>query len=101
MRWMPCRRGLSTPRQMRGWVGEMLKGDVVVGNLERPFAERRRPERLRPGPYRLAADPALASRLQGFTALSLANNHALDAGPAGLVESLRTLRERGIAAVGV
>ena len=75
-----------------GWLlessADLLRGDVVVGNLESPFTTRRRPEQVRPGPYRLPADPALVSSLAPFTALSLANNHALDAGPEGLAEAL-------------
>jgi len=80
---------------------DLLRGDVVVGNLESPFTERRRPEQLRPGPYRLPADPVLADRLAPFTALSLANNHALDASPDGLAEAQQTLQEVGITPLGV
>jgi poly-gamma-glutamate synthesis protein (capsule biosynthesis protein) len=88
-----------------GWllaqVADLLRGDVVVGNLESPFTARRRAEQLRPGPYRLPADPELGTRLAPFTALSLANNHALDAGPEGLAEARRTLHELKINALGV
>ena len=80
---------------------ELLGGDIVVGNLESPFTDRRRPEQLRPGPYRLPADPRFVATLRAFTALSLANNHALDAGPEGLTDSWRTLQSAGIAPLGV
>jgi poly-gamma-glutamate capsule biosynthesis protein CapA/YwtB (metallophosphatase superfamily) len=80
-------------------VAHLLRGDMVLGNLESPFTTRRGAS-LRPGPYRLPADPALADRLALFTALSLANNHALDAGPEGLQEARATLAEHGIAALG-
>ncbi len=92
-------------RQPPGWLfgatAGLLRGDIVAGNLESPFATARRPDRLRPGPYRLAADPALADRLAPFTALSLANNHALDAGVEGLADAERVLRAAGIAPLGI
>ena len=88
-----------------GWLfgpsANLLRGDVVVGNLESPFTTRRRPDQLRPGPYRLPADPALVSQLAPFTALSLANNHALDAGPQGLADAQRILGEAHIGVLGV
>ncbi len=88
-------------RQPPGWLfgaaAGLLRGDIVTGNLESPFATARRPDRLRPGPYRLPADPALVDRLAPFTALSLANNHALDAGVEGLADAERVLRAAGIA----
>ncbi|MEI6180277.1 MAG: CapA family protein, partial [Chloroflexales bacterium] len=81
-------------------VQDLLKGDVTLGNLESPLTTRR--EALRPGPYRLLAPPELAAVLPAanFTALSLANNHALDAGPEGLADTLATLRAVGVAPVG-
>jgi poly-gamma-glutamate synthesis protein (capsule biosynthesis protein) len=92
-------------RRAPGWLLEptaaLLDGDVTVGNLESPLTQTRRPDALRPGPYRLPADPALVDRLAAFDALSLANNHALDAGPQGLAEAQRTLEQAGIAPLGV
>lgn len=92
-------------RQQPGWLFEpttrLLDGEVVAGNLESPFAAMRRPEALRPGPYRLAADPGLIDRLGPFTALSLANNHALDAGPEGLADAEVVLRMAGIRPLGI
>ena len=77
-----------------------LKADVTLGNLESPLTDRR--EALRPGPYRLLAPPSLAAVLPAanFTALSLANNHALDGGPEGLGDTLATLRTVGVTPVG-
>jgi poly-gamma-glutamate capsule biosynthesis protein CapA/YwtB (metallophosphatase superfamily) len=82
-------------------VAPLLTGDVTVGNLESPFASNRRPEYRRPGPYRLVADPSLVTRLAPFNALSLANNHALDAETRGLNESVALLAAHGIEPVGV
>ena len=88
-----------------GWLfeptGDLLGGDVVVGNLESPFTGRRRAEQLRPGPYRLPADPVLALAVALFTALSLANNHALDAGAAGLTDAIATVAALGVTPLGV
>lgn len=92
-------------RHAPGWlleqVAPLLDGDVTVGNLESPLVAGVRAETLRPGPYRLPAEPALVDRLAVFSVLSLANNHALDAGPAGLTAAQRTLHEAGIVPLGV
>ncbi|MCS6880862.1 MAG: CapA family protein [Oscillochloridaceae bacterium] len=78
----------------------LLAGDLTLGNLESPLTTASAPAR--PGPYRLLAAPAhvAALRSAGFDLLGLANNHALDAGPEGLAETLATLREAGMAAAG-
>lgn len=81
-------------------VAELLAGDLAVGNLESPLAEAGAGARA--GPYRLIGPPALAAALPaaGFDALGLANNHGLDAGPAGLADSAAALRAAGLAPVG-
>lgn len=82
-------------------VRPLLAGDLTLGNLESPLTARH--DALRPGPYRLLAPPALAATLPaaGFDLLGLANNHALDAGPGGLADSVETLQRAGIAVAGV
>jgi len=82
---------------------DLLQADLTLGNLESPLTTRRAPQELRPGPYRLPADPATIAGLEtaGFDALSLANNHALDAGPEGLQESVRVLEAAQIKPLGV
>jgi poly-gamma-glutamate synthesis protein (capsule biosynthesis protein) len=74
--------------------------DLTLGNLECVIAEEGVP---RPGPYRLRAPPSAVAALRdaGFDVLGLANNHALDFGPAGLAETVSRLQEAGIATVGV
>lgn len=81
-------------------VAGLLGGDLTIGNLESPLSERR--EQIRPGPYRLLAAPAMASALAeaSFDALSLANNHGLDAGPDGLGDSLAALAAAGVRPLG-
>jgi hypothetical protein len=49
----------------------------------------------------LSAYPWLYLRDAGFDVLGLANNHALDFGPAGLAETVSRLQEAGSATVGV
>ncbi len=99
-------RGIAATAERRGVdhafaaSGDLLAGDLTVGNLESPFTTRS--DTLRPGPYRLIAPPELAAALPtaGFTALALANNHARDAGPEGLADSLVVLEHVGITALG-
>ncbi|MBE0695515.1 MAG: CapA family protein [Anaerolineaceae bacterium] len=55
-----------------------------------------------PVPYRLIAPPSAALALDraGIDIVSLANNHTLDAGPAGLADIVQALNTSGIASVG-
>ncbi len=77
----------------------LRRAPIVLGNLEGPFARIARRER-RNHSYRV--DPALARALQraGITIVTLANNHLLDCGRAGVLETLEALAEAGVAAVG-
>ncbi len=78
----------------------LAAADLTLGNLECVIGEA---GAARPGPYRLRAPVAAAAKLRdaGFDLLGLANNHALDFGPAGLAETAARLQEAGIAPVGV
>ncbi len=75
-------------------------GDIVFGNLEgvlcRTGVAAEKETTLR-------ASPCMAVHLRqaGFSILNVANNHALDFGPAGLRRTLAALREQGIRSVGV
>jgi poly-gamma-glutamate capsule biosynthesis protein CapA/YwtB (metallophosphatase superfamily) len=77
----------------------LRRAPIVLGNLEGPFAHIARRER-RNHAYRV--DPALARALwrAGINVVTLANNHLLDCGRAGVVETLAALEQAGIAAVG-
>ncbi len=74
----------------------LRRADLAFGNLECPLTAR---------PFeaikaiRLRAPESWAPRLRraGFDILSLANNHALDCGPAGLADTRRALRRAGLA----
>jgi poly-gamma-glutamate capsule biosynthesis protein CapA/YwtB (metallophosphatase superfamily) len=78
---------------------EFASADVLVGNLECSITTGGNPQ---PKSFTFAA-PAEAARalaLSGFTLLSLANNHAMDFGTQGLIDTRKTLQEHGIATVG-
>ncbi len=77
----------------------LKRAPVVLGNLEGPLARIARRER-RNHSYRV--DPALAGALgrAGINVVTLANNHLLDCGRAGVVETLAALEHAGVAAVG-
>ncbi len=83
-------------------VTELLRSDLVVGNLETPLV-RTLPERSPVGArYSFGADVALARHLvpAGFDALSLANNHAYDLLNTGVEETPEILAELGITPLG-
>jgi len=73
--------------------------DVLVGNLECALTAGGKKQ---PKNYTFAAPPeaAQALALAGFDVLSLANNHAMDYGSQGLIDTRDNLRQYGIASVG-
>jgi poly-gamma-glutamate capsule biosynthesis protein CapA/YwtB (metallophosphatase superfamily) len=77
---------------------DLLAADLALANLESPLTSR---PLLQPG-YDLrgpgSAADALASA--GIDLVSLANNHALDAGPGGLSDTQQALRGAGIGWIG-
>src|SRR5436190_3326183 len=76
--------------------------DAFVLNLECCISSRgeRFPDRRKPFFFR--APPVAAQRLAelGVSAVTLANNHALDFGPVALLDTLGHLADAGIATVG-
>jgi hypothetical protein len=74
-------------------------GDIVFGNLEGVLCEAAVPIE-KDIVLRAAPSSAEYLRRAGFTILSVANNHALDFGPAGLSQTLAALKEQGIQFVG-
>jgi poly-gamma-glutamate capsule biosynthesis protein CapA/YwtB (metallophosphatase superfamily) len=75
--------------------------DFLMGNLEGPITEHDVafvPEKS----YTYRQPPAVARALRdaGFDALALGNNHALDYGPAGLADTIRSLTDAGVATFG-
>jgi hypothetical protein len=93
-------RGVSDRIDPLGAVAPWLQAaDLALGNLECVIAEGGTP---RPGPYRLRAPVSTAATLReaGFDVLGLANNHALDLGPAGLAEMATRLQAADMDIVG-
>jgi poly-gamma-glutamate synthesis protein (capsule biosynthesis protein) len=79
--------------------GYLKQADLTFGNLEcavtaRDFAVSKL--------YRLKADPSVVPALSaaGFDVLSLANNHTMDCGKLGLMETISSLHGAGILTVG-
>jgi poly-gamma-glutamate capsule biosynthesis protein CapA/YwtB (metallophosphatase superfamily) len=73
--------------------------DILVGNLECAITDLSQPEHKN---FTLRAPPETAQALSqaGFDVLSLANNHAMDYGYAGLSDMQSTLKQYGISTVG-
>jgi poly-gamma-glutamate capsule biosynthesis protein CapA/YwtB (metallophosphatase superfamily) len=70
--------------------------DVRAGNLELPLTERGSPARK---DYTFRAPPSVTEGLvgAGFDVLTLANNHTLDYGADGLLDTVAALEQAGIA----
>jgi poly-gamma-glutamate capsule biosynthesis protein CapA/YwtB (metallophosphatase superfamily) len=73
--------------------------DIRVGNLECAITERDTPEK-KSYPLKAPAQAARALSLAKFDILSLANNHSMDFGSAGMADTMEALKQVGIATVG-
>jgi hypothetical protein len=83
-------------------VADLLRADLVIGNLESPVMHEI-PEKspLRYGHRFGASAPAVAGLARGgFDVMSVANNHANDLGRDGLEQTPEVLRAAGITPVG-
>lgn len=78
----------------------LREADLSMVNLEAPLTRTETPIR-KTGPN-LRGDPGCVNFLveAGFHAANLANNHILDMGSAGVLDTLATLQSQGVAAVG-
>lgn len=78
----------------------LADADVAIVNLEGPLSRCASPT---PKRYQLRAEPSRVQLLRAahVDVTSLANNHALDCGEDGIIESVQTLRAAGIAVAGV
>ncbi len=77
----------------------LRRAEIVLGNLEGPFARKARREHRN---YSYAVNPNLATSLSraGIHVVTLANNHLLDCGRAGVSETLEALARAGVASLG-
>lgn len=81
-------------------VGDAIRqADLAMGNLENPITSRGEPA---DKTWTFRTDPLAVPALKesGFDVLSLANNHTLDYGVTGLLDTLDALDEQGIGRVG-
>jgi hypothetical protein len=78
---------------------QISSADLAMGNLESPLTVR---SHVSLSPNALEADPATAHLLAGagFDLMGVANNHSVDAGPAGLRDTQHALRKAGLRSVG-
>ena len=98
-------RGVGTAHASDGWAPALRQlapyaasADLAFANLESPLSHS---PLLHPG-LDLRASPEAADALSasGFSLVSLANNHTLDAGAEGLAETRRALTSAGLLSVG-
>lgn len=77
----------------------LADADLTAANLESPLTDR---PPVRDG-FRLAASPGVGAELTraGIDVAGVANNHAAESGSDGLRDTLSTLDQLGVAAVGV
>jgi hypothetical protein len=76
----------------------LADADITAANLESPLTTRAASGT----GVRLAADPAVATELTrgGVDLVDVANNHAAEAGAAGLADTLRTIEALGLRSIG-
>ncbi|MEI7553924.1 CapA family protein [Candidatus Chlorohelix sp.] len=82
---------------------KLRKGvDLVFGNLESPIVAPENRSNASSGGYLFPADSESAGALKrnGFDIVTLANNHSLDYGRAGLQDTINSLKSAGVAYVG-
>jgi poly-gamma-glutamate synthesis protein (capsule biosynthesis protein) len=97
------RMGTATVGDWLSGVSEAWSGaDLLIGNLECPCVIGARPI---DGPlpeiiFHASADRLAELAAAGFHAVTLANNHVLNCGPLGLVETIQNLDRVGIRHVG-
>lgn len=83
----------------------LQSADAVVGNLEGVLTEHTQTRKVtgtgRAFAFRFPPHYAGLLRKAGFTALNVANNHSNDFGEVGFADTLRHLREAGVAVAGL
>ena len=97
---------LQSPQENGFWAFPLAKmrkflnsADLVLGNLECPLTTRGRPERIDMC-YRANPQFARALAQANFNVLSLANNHCLDYGEDGFLDTVSYLQQAGIVPLG-
>jgi len=97
--------GKSDKLRMAALRKELRNADIVVGNLEGVLSDhgKSRKDTSRRGlfTFRMPEGYAATLREMGFDVLSLANNHSMDFGAAGLESTIRALKAENIQPMGV
>ncbi len=80
----------------QGYEKHFRDSDIVFGNLETSLSYRGQP--IQEKEYVFRSSPKIAPFLKKhkFSALSIANNHVLDYGPAAFTDIMKLLKENGI-----
>ena len=83
-------------------IAETMRSDLLIGNLETPLTYDLPLKSPIGAQFRFGASKQMAAHLVdgGFTALSLANNHAFDLRAQGMIDSPVILRELGLVPLG-
>lgn len=80
--------------------GELRAGDITLANLEAPLTRRGKEFTGKKFRFRARPEAAFALKKAGITVVTLANNHIMDYGVAGLADTLAALLRAGIDPVG-
>jgi poly-gamma-glutamate capsule biosynthesis protein CapA/YwtB (metallophosphatase superfamily) len=77
----------------------LTAANLALANLECPLTREIAPK---PKAFVFRCDPEVAPRLRqvGFSALSLANNHSIDQGRQGILDTIAALQQAGIVPLG-
>ena len=81
-------------------VRELLRGDIVLGNLECPMTSRGTRSEGKKWTFRAPPRNLAALKAAGFNLLTVANNHVMDYGPEGFQDTLAALDREGLPYVG-
>jgi len=94
-------RSLASPPASAERVYELIRSaDLALGNFEMPLTDRGTPVQKLLN-IRAPASIALGVPVLGFDVLTIANNHAVDCGWEGLVDTREGLQAGGIAVIGI
>lgn len=78
---------------------KLQEADITLGNVESALSDMGEPQAKR-YPFQAPPEAAESLAMAGFDVVSLANNHAMDFGPASLLQAITLLQEQGVAAIG-
>ena len=99
-RWAPFlkKNGYNSP--FTAVRKEFATSDINLANLESPIATGGQEYSAKKFRFRAEPQVAKAIRTAGFNLVTLANNHSMDFGAEALTETMRHLKDNGIAWVG-